>query len=631
MARAREVLLEAKLDTRAAERAAGRLDATLRGLGGSAITAFKRLTLAAVALGGAFLEASRRASLLADAIAKNARNAGVTADQYQRLTFAFEQFGLSGDLVTKALQQANRSARFAAQGSLVYLRALNDIGIGQRELIGLAPERQFLRIIDALGGVSDLSRRNALALDLLGRSGRQLGTLMESGADGVRVLGDQLERVGGVVENPEFFEPLNDAFNLLTRTIQAQFINGLVDAGRQLNELGTDLDDVTRRVGEFVRDATAGVVRVVTGLVDLFLEYKEAVLGVVGAFGALAALNLLGLLNPVGLALVGIVGAFAAIATAIRVVSADWVTWKDVASDALSAIGDGIKLEIVTRISEAVLAFAALAGVLDRFAGTSFAADILGSDAVKALGRLYKDVSEDSEESAAEFSESLEEAFSNGVKLLLGDLEPLLRLFRGERPPSTDRPDVPEVVATGPAPNWLVAEFRRAFAAETLEPVARIASLNLTQALREAFLNQDFSNLGRAFAEKVRRALINDFFDRVTEAFTNFFARFEESDTGATGGRRAGLSAFRDLLPRFHDGGVVPGSRGSDVPILAQAGEIVLPNGTMLAGGGTSVTQVFQPQYVGDVSDAVRRANARDLLVNAQMARVAARDYRTGV
>jgi hypothetical protein len=32
-------------------------------------------------------------------------------------------------------------------------------------------------------------------------------------------------------------------------------------------------------------------------------------------------------------------------------------------------------------------------------------------------------------------------------------------------------------------------------------------------------------------------------------------------------------------LPKFHGGGVVPGSPGSDVPIMAQAGEVVLPNG----------------------------------------------------
>ena len=40
-------------------------------------------------------------------------------------------------------------------------------------------------------------------------------------------------------------------------------------------------------------------------------------------------------------------------------------------------------------------------------------------------------------------------------------------------------------------------------------------------------------------------------------------------------------------LPKFHSGGVVPGPRGADVPIMAQAGETVTP---AAGGGGMNVT-----------------------------------------
>ncbi len=45
-----------------------------------------------------------------------------------------------------------------------------------------------------------------------------------------------------------------------------------------------------------------------------------------------------------------------------------------------------------------------------------------------------------------------------------------------------------------------------------------------------------------------------------------------------------------DFGPKMHSGGVVPGSPGQAVPILAQAGEIITPAG---AGGGGGVTQII--------------------------------------
>lgn len=60
-------------------------------------------------------------------------------------------------------------------------------------------------------------------------------------------------------------------------------------------------------------------------------------------------------------------------------------------------------------------------------------------------------------------------------------------------------------------------------------------------------------------------------------------------------------SLMNDLLvPRFHSGGVVPGPPGSDVPIMAQAGETVIPAGGR-SGGTTiniTVTGAMDPKAV---------------------------------
>lgn len=65
-------------------------------------------------------------------------------------------------------------------------------------------------------------------------------------------------------------------------------------------------------------------------------------------------------------------------------------------------------------------------------------------------------------------------------------------------------------------------------------------------------------------------------------------------------------------LPFFHDGGVVPGPPGANVPIMAQAGETVIPNGRRASGGGGGVVINVAGSVITDrdlgriVADALR-------------------------
>ena len=56
---------------------------------------------------------------------------------------------------------------------------------------------------------------------------------------------------------------------------------------------------------------------------------------------------------------------------------------------------------------------------------------------------------------------------------------------------------------------------------------------------------------------------------------------------------------------KFHDGGVVPGRTGAEVPAILQAGETVLPIGARIGGGNTNVV-IHAPNYVGDQRDLAR-------------------------
>lgn len=66
------------------------------------------------------------------------------------------------------------------------------------------------------------------------------------------------------------------------------------------------------------------------------------------------------------------------------------------------------------------------------------------------------------------------------------------------------------------------------------------------------------------------------------------------------------------LLPKFHDGGIVPGPRGADVPIMAQAGETIIPAGAGGGGMGGGITVIVEGSVITErdlgrvVADAIR-------------------------
>lgn len=65
-------------------------------------------------------------------------------------------------------------------------------------------------------------------------------------------------------------------------------------------------------------------------------------------------------------------------------------------------------------------------------------------------------------------------------------------------------------------------------------------------------------------------------------------------------------------LPRFHEGGVVPGPRGAEVPIMAQAGETVVPAGQSM--GGSTINIVVN----GALDPVATARQLREMLLDLQ-------------
>ena len=115
--------------------------------------------------------------------------------------------------------------------------------------------------------------------------------------------------------------------------------------------------------------------------------------------------------------------------------------------------------------------------------------------------------------------------------------------------------------------------------------------------LESAFARGDFSGLGKALVSTISSVLAEALFSSLGDLLGNFLG-------GGGGGGFAGL---------FHQGGIVPGSRGQTVPILAQAGEAVLTipqQQQLMQQSGVNVTL--------NVNGDLDRATMRSLRRNAR-------------
>ena len=236
----------------------------------------RTLTLATAGVAAGFALMSRRAISNADALAKAARNAGLSVNAYQELAHVFERAGSNGGVLSRSVQTLQRRILDARRGSTEAVDAFQDLGLSWKSLERRSPERALLQVMESLRGVDSVGRRTALSQVLLGRAGRDLGNILTQSAADIEAQRRRLRDLGGVID-PYLTgraEALEDAITDATTVVKSQFTSALLES------LGParDWDDVIKSVGENTRSGTKFLLE----LVGRIWEWR-------GALGAVAA------------------------------------------------------------------------------------------------------------------------------------------------------------------------------------------------------------------------------------------------------------------------------------------------------------------------------------------------------
>jgi hypothetical protein len=231
-----------------------KLGGVLKGIGVAMGAALAAIGTAAVGAGKALVDMSVNSAAYADEILTASTVTGMSADSLQAYKYAAELVDVSLDTLTGSMARNVRSMSSARKGTGEIADAYRRLGVSVTDMSGNLRDSEavYWETIDALGKVSNETERDALAMQIFGKSAQELNPLISQGSAGIAELTEEAKRMGAVMS-----EDTLNALGKFDDSIQRLKAGG--EAAK--NMLGTVLlpqlqilaDDGVTLLGDFTR------------------------------------------------------------------------------------------------------------------------------------------------------------------------------------------------------------------------------------------------------------------------------------------------------------------------------------------------------------------------------------------
>ncbi len=277
-----------------AEKSGGKfskLGSVLKGIGTAMGVALAAIGTAAVAAGKALVDMTVEAAAYADDMLTQSQVTGISVESLQAYSYAADLVDVSLDTLTGSMAKNVKSMASAADGSAKYADAYAQLGVSVTDANGNLRDSEdvYWEVIDALGGISNETERDALAMQLFGKSAQDLNPLIAQGSEGIAALTDEAKRMGAVLSE-ETIAKLGAFDDSVQRLKQGSEAAKRVMGTVLLPQLQDLADDGTALLGEF----TSGLVEAgddfgkisevigntVGGLVDMIMEHLPKIVQV---------------------------------------------------------------------------------------------------------------------------------------------------------------------------------------------------------------------------------------------------------------------------------------------------------------------------------------------------------------
>jgi len=235
-----------------------KLGSVVKGIGAAMGAAFAAVGTAAVSAGKAMADMAVDAAAYADEMITQSTVTGMSVENLQAYAYAADLVDVSLETLTGSMAKNVKSMANAAEGSAKYAEAYEKLGVSITNADGTLrnSEEVYWEVIDALAGVANETERDAIAMQLFGKSAQALNPLIAQGSEGIAALTEEAKQMGAVLSEDSISKlgEFDDAVQRLKQGSEAaQRVLGTVF----LPELQTLADSGVQLLGEFTSGIAA--------------------------------------------------------------------------------------------------------------------------------------------------------------------------------------------------------------------------------------------------------------------------------------------------------------------------------------------------------------------------------------
>lgn len=214
----------------------------------------------------------------ADTILTDSLITGISTESLQKWNYAANLVDVSGDVITKSLSKLTRSMDDARGGNAELTAAFANLGISITDSNGQLRDNEevFYELVDALGAVENATERDALSMQIFGRSAQDLNPLIIQGGEALRALGKEAENTGYILDEAQIKKlgEVDDAYQRMQLTVEANRKQLAVEFAPAAVEAMTVFSEFVTKAGKALVDSG-----IITGLGSIL----ESTLGIIGA------------------------------------------------------------------------------------------------------------------------------------------------------------------------------------------------------------------------------------------------------------------------------------------------------------------------------------------------------------
>lgn len=309
----------------------------------------RKMSTAAAGLGAAMIGNAYSAALAVDDLNTLSKQTGFTVEELQKMQYASALVDVDFNTMTGSISKLTRNM---ANGS----EAFSKLGISVKdEMTGQLRDANtvWYETLWALSKVENETQRDALAMELFGKSAADLSGIVDDGGVALMSYGSEAEELGLILsqDNVDAANKFNDAMDQLKARTSAAFLEAGAALAETLVPALEKLVEIATQVLTWFANLDGGTQAFILTVLALVAAISP-ILGIISALtGAAAALNvaMLPMIATIG----GIILAVGAVVAAGVLLYQNWDTIKQKASELWSSITTTFE-NIKTSISEKI-------------------------------------------------------------------------------------------------------------------------------------------------------------------------------------------------------------------------------------------------------------------------------------